>query len=828
MNKALNVVLYGMLLILLTGCGSGGDSDGNGIDTTSTTSTSSTTTSITSTTTTISTTSSTVTSSSSTSTTVTSTSSTTTTTLLTTHTISGTLSGAVVSGVTITLTGTGSSSATTDGSGNYSFTGAHNGSYTITPSRTGYRFSPASRSITVNNANVTGQNFTATAVYNISGTVSGAVASGVIVTLTGTGSSSATTDGSGNYIFSGAANGDYTLTPSRTGYTFSPANRSITVNNADMTGQNFTSSAVPSPAKAITSYFLGSFAGTINESAKTISVEVPYPTDVTALVATFTTTGSSVKVGSTVQTSGATANDFTSPVTYTVTAADASTQNYTVTVTSGYTGYTAEDILGNNTFGNTIEIDFSANTAKLSPGGTLLTITTDGVLPLTNVTVAQTTYGITITSTVSEKIIYKLSGVLSGTLTVNSSSAYQLYLNGVTINPTAGPALDLESSQKVYIVSASGTTNTLTDSSTRSLTMKASLYGKGPMIFSGNGTLSVTGSYKHAIFSNDYIRMREGTLNVAVSTKDAVRSVNGFIMDNGNLAINATGTTTDDESKGIKIEGVEGTGAGKGYIIINGGYITITSAGKAITAGWDIDEDATTSETSDDPNPYVIVNNGVINITTTVVPYETSTASCSPEGIEAKKALTVNNGYIIINATDDGFNAITSITLNGGYIYIKSTYADGLDSNGGMAVNGGFIVAIGQSGVMESSFDSQSSFSITGGTFVGIAANVHQPSSVTQNTVVLGSLTAGNTMALRANDGTIAFAYYIPQAYQTMILSSPDIASGTTYTVYTGGTASGDVVFHGLYLGGLVYAGGTAGSSFTVSSNVTKIGGSYF
>jgi len=50
-------------------------------------------------------------------------------------------------------------------------------------------------------------------------------------------------------------------------------------------------------------------------------------------VATFATTGASVKVGTTTQVSGSTANDFTNPVTYIVTAADASTVNYTVTVT---------------------------------------------------------------------------------------------------------------------------------------------------------------------------------------------------------------------------------------------------------------------------------------------------------------------------------------------------------------------------------------------------------------------------------------------------------------------------------------------------------------
>jgi hypothetical protein len=88
----------------------------------------------------------------------------------------------------------------------------------------------------------------------------------------------------------------------------------------------------PSSAKAITAFSLNGAAGTINETGKTIAVTMPFGTDVTSLVATFTTTGASVKVGSTVQTSGTTANSFTNPVTYTVTAVNASTQDYTVTV----------------------------------------------------------------------------------------------------------------------------------------------------------------------------------------------------------------------------------------------------------------------------------------------------------------------------------------------------------------------------------------------------------------------------------------------------------------------------------------------------------------
>jgi len=63
-----------------------------------------------------------------------------------------------------------------------------------------------------------------------------------------------------------------------------------------------------------------------------ITVAVPNGTDVSALIATFTTTGVSVTVSGTAQTSGVTANDFSSAVTYRVRAEDSTTQDYIVTV----------------------------------------------------------------------------------------------------------------------------------------------------------------------------------------------------------------------------------------------------------------------------------------------------------------------------------------------------------------------------------------------------------------------------------------------------------------------------------------------------------------
>ena len=87
--------------------------------------------------------------------------------------------------------------------------------------------------------------------------------------------------------------------------------------------------ALPSSEKAIESFdFDGEGAeGAVDEGAKTVEIEVPNGTDVTELVPTIAFTGASVSPDSGV------AQDFTDPVTYTVTAADASTQEYVVTVT---------------------------------------------------------------------------------------------------------------------------------------------------------------------------------------------------------------------------------------------------------------------------------------------------------------------------------------------------------------------------------------------------------------------------------------------------------------------------------------------------------------
>jgi hypothetical protein len=102
-----------------------------------------------------------------------------------------------------------------------------------------------------------------------------------------------------------------------------------------------------SSTKAITAFkFLAATNGALSSditatiSGATILATVPTGTNVTALVATFTTTGSSVSVNSTTQVSGATVNVFSSIVTYRVIAADGSTQDYSVNITVASNSYT--------------------------------------------------------------------------------------------------------------------------------------------------------------------------------------------------------------------------------------------------------------------------------------------------------------------------------------------------------------------------------------------------------------------------------------------------------------------------------------------------------
>jgi hypothetical protein len=134
--------------------------------------------------------------------------------------------------------------------------------------------------------------------------------------------------------------GDAAQTSGQTANSFAnPVEYVVTAADGSTKTFTVTVTVAPSPAKEITAYsFLSAnnpgldvdLIATINGTA--IAATVPFGTDVTALIATFATTGATVTVGDVTQTSGQTANEFTNPVEYIVTAADQSTKTFTVTV----------------------------------------------------------------------------------------------------------------------------------------------------------------------------------------------------------------------------------------------------------------------------------------------------------------------------------------------------------------------------------------------------------------------------------------------------------------------------------------------------------------
>jgi len=88
-----------------------------------------------------------------------------------------------------------------------------------------------------------------TTTYSISGSAGTASA-----TVTA-GTKSATSDASGNFTIAGLANGTYTVTPSKSGCTFTPASRSVTVSSANVTGVSFTASCGTTPTTLFSNGF---------------------------------------------------------------------------------------------------------------------------------------------------------------------------------------------------------------------------------------------------------------------------------------------------------------------------------------------------------------------------------------------------------------------------------------------------------------------------------------------------------------------------------------------------------------------------------------------
>ena len=501
----------------------------------------------------------------------------------------------------------------------------------------------------------------------------------------------------------------------------------------------------------------------------------------------------------------------------------------------------------------TLYINVADQTYKTASGDSYTSIPTSDTTILDSISIKYKKNRINIdiseyTSNLALNITGTATSACSVKVKTRESSGYTLgvTLDSATIISDNFPCLDITNCDKV-IMNVTGT-NSFTDGRSYGTDYsdysdhKGTLYTKGALVLYGTGSLSITEGYKHAVYSDDYIHILNGTYTTSSTGRDGFRVKNAFIMDDGTVSISGTGNNTNNESRGIVVEGSEDDYANEGYVEIRDGSITINTVGKGITAKWDVDDDAETSSTSDDPDPYVKIEGGTISVTTTGTPYEgtssttvtdadgeesTETPKLAPEGIEGKEDVYITGGTITISATDDCINAGDEMNISGGTIYAVSSSNDALDSNGDMNISGGTIVALASSSP-ECAFDCDESatFTISGGLIAGIGTNNYSvPEGANQGTIVLsGSYFGSDTVTIQDSSDNIVYAYDIPAGYTgssyILILSGSGISLGNTYKVVTG-TASGGSETNGLYttMPTSLSSTSTTASNITVSSS---------
>ena len=285
--------------------------------------------------------------------------------------------------------------------------------------------------------------------------------------------------------------------------------------------------------------------------------------------------------------------------------------------------------------------------------------------------------------------------------------------------------------------------------------------------------------------------------------------------------------TSEDESSSTK--GIKGTD-----VTINGGFVSIDSADDALHANGNIT--ITGGEISLSAGDDGIHADSDINISEGKV-----TVKTSYEGFEGA-VINISGGTVEVTASDDGFNgsdgtpqggmgtnsANVDINITGGTVYVNSN-GDGLDSNGNMTISGGTVIVNGPENGANGALDTNGTFTVAGGTLIaaGSSGMAESPEdSSTQNCVsaTFDTVLSGGTLVTLLDDSGKEIVSFAPEkSFGNIVISTPDLKTGETYTFYTGGSSSEEEKY-GLYKTGGYKNDGKEAGSFTVESSISYIG----
>lgn len=509
-----------------------------------------------------------------------------------------------------------------------------------------------------------------------------------------------------------------------------------------------------------------------------------------------------------------------------------------------------EDYVETETFKSTITITYNGSTAtKSGDDNNLVSIS-----------------GADVTATPTTKAIYILKGSTSeGSFRINdneSAKKSQIQLDGVNITNSDGPAINIQSGKRTYIVANEGTFNSFTDGSSYASSnedQKATIFSEGELLFSGKGHIKVNSNAKNGIVSDDYVFIRPNTnLYIKSTSGNGIKGKDALIVKGGVINIEVSANA----SKGLSTDGyyqqdggrVTAITSGEGeydsedqdvsacaglkadsVININGGILKTKSTGKG---GKGISTDQifnmnngqvyviTTGTTYTyssrlDSKPKGIKADGNININGGTILVR-ATGDGGSEGIESKNILTINDGTVKVSSYDDAINSASHMYVKGGTVEVYASNNDGLDSNGNMFIQGGTVYAYG-GGSPEEGLDANTEggykLYITGGTVFGIGGGATGVSSTDGSqpaALLTGSITSGNTISLQDGSSTL-FSFKANKTYSnaTILVSAPGMSTGTTYTLYNGsnsvGSASAALTTSSSMGGGMGGPGGMGG-----------------
>ena len=367
--------------------------------------------------------------------------------------------------------------------------------------------------------------------------------------------------------------------------------------------------------------------------------------------------------------------------------------------------------------------------------------------------------------TISAAGEYSVSGTLdNGQIVINTGDEAMkvtLTLNKASITCLDAPAIMVEKADKLKLVLADGSENTVTSgvegAALSADASGAAIFSKDDLDIEGSGKLTVNGYINNGIASKNDLKIQGGYVTVN-AVNNGLRGADSVQIEAGTLVISAG-------NDGIKSATTDKDG--KGFITVSGGDVTVSASGDGIDAATTLD-----------------ITGGTLRVDTLG-----DGVDASSKALKAETSISISGGELELNSIDAAVRCVADMNISGGSIYISSA-ADGIQA--GKNINGfpsetGTATISGGSLFISSAkraIDAKDSLSITGGTVFALSGAKKALEAEADGQPYVSykfSGSAGNDVQF-GELATVTAKY----DFTSILFSSSELASGAEYTVTCG------------------------------------------